>query len=1397
MYSVFSRLTANFNFLWLHLLLTPLLCCSSLNAQNLQFEQIPSELGLSQGLISCLFQDSHGFLWVGTKDGLNRFDGYNFKVYRTNSFDSTSISDNYIKSIFEDREGRLWVGTINGLNLFDREKERFTRILPRADDPNSLSHPEINDIIQASDGTLWISTNGGGLNKLLITPQGFKFSHIRKENGLGKDIVGFVVEDGSGDLWVKMEKLIQKIIFTKNTDQYRLASFDFSNFSEEWQQKASINQYLQQGKRHERDERIYTFFKAQDGGIWFATAPGFVKWNPGNKAFKYFPGLHSKNNGILVIEGTDYGRGLEDSKGRLWVNGLRSMVVFDPQSLKFEGAYHTRMTNLPGNFYPSVPSLIEGQSDVFWIGTNGYGLFKCTPDKTQFPHIDFKGLPSDKNSVRAIFPYGDQELLISLSSFELLHFDRKTQKITPIYGDEKYGDRKLMVYTIFKDNTDTIWIGGRDGLFQLQEKKGQLFYTEIASLKKVSDTDSLKSAYVFGIREDVKGKLWLLTSTRFGYFDRKSRKFIAKPYLDPKFGNTNLSNFPSFLAAEDGTFWLGTVDGLKHYDPVSQTFTTFRNNPSIPTSLSHNVIRSIVPDPTEAGILWIGTAGGGLNRFDIGKSQFQHFKIENGLPDDVVYGILSDDAGQLWLSTNQGLCKFDPQTKIPRNYNISDGLQDNEFNSLAFAKSANGELFFGGINGLNVFYPDQVKDQTFVPPVVFTDFQLFNKSIDFKIPDGPLQKSITETDEIVLNYEDKVFSFQFAALDFTSPEKIQYAYRLKNFDKDWQYIGKQRTATFTNLDPGTYTFQVKSTNSDGIWNEIYTSMKIIIRPPWYLTFWAITIFVLFVLGALLLFYRFNLSRHLVKEEARRLKELDVLKTRLYTNITHEIRTPLTVISGIIESFRDSPLPKHQKAVELIERNSQNLIRLVNQMLDLSKLEAGKLELRQVTGDIISYLQYLTESFHSSAESKEINLTFYSEVHELIMEFDEEKIQHIINNLLSNALKFTPKRGEVVLHLRTTQWHGKSYLNILVKDTGIGIAKADINHIFDRFYQADYPSPHSGEGTGIGLALTRELILLMEGFIEVKSKENQGSEFYVNLPLTTKGSTPAPLPLIKHWQSWKKNNHSESAPTMAPIEKAKPEKALHNELPFLLIIEDNPDVATYIQSCLEPEFFIEVVSNGQDGIEVAQEKLPDIIVCDVMMPQKNGFEVTGMLKSDERTSHIPIILLTAKATRADKLEGLKMGADAYLTKPFHRDELIIRLEKLVELRQNLQAHYSKYIPDSAEEPITLSPDERFLQRIYKIVKENIDDPNLGAQQLYEGLHLSQAQLYRKIKALTGKSPALYIRTIRLRQAKEMLYNTDLNISEIAYALGFNDPNYFTRAFSKEMGTAPSAMRKGLD
>ncbi|PHN02900.1 hybrid sensor histidine kinase/response regulator transcription factor [Flavilitoribacter nigricans] len=810
----------------------------------------------------------------------------------------------------------------------------------------------------------------------------------------------------------------------------------------------------------------------------------------------------------------------------------------------------------------------------------------------------------------------------------------------------------------------------------------------------------------------------------------------------------------------------------------------------------------------EEAQLWIGHGGAsGLSKLDLSSREltnlpYQQSSFSGSL--NRVFQIFPERGNKLWLVTEKGTLCLDKSTGELTNFPMFPTLSEMAYHQLPGLAARDGSLYIGTPDErLNAFQPETLYrkagfDQTY--RVALTRLEIFNKQQDSLFVQ---QADLAALTEINLTHQDRYFKLSFFVPDFRNTQQNRYSYWLEGYDNTWTVPSQSNELQYENLPPGSYTLHIRGGLTPDYYASSECSINIFVARAWYKTGWAYLGYMLLAGSLFWGLFRYEMRRQYSEAEARRLQELDVFKSRLYTNITHEFRTPLTVIMGIADSIRG-----HTEEKKLIQRNSENLLRLINQLLDLSKLDSGMLQLDLVQTDIVNYLQYLTESFYSMAGDKEVRLTFYPEVKELVMDFDETKIQHIIYNLLSNAVKFTPEGGKVILHLRDLEIKGQAYLQIKVSDTGVGIAAENLPHIFDRFYQAptrpaseenvSLPATLSGtEGTGIGLALTKELVELMGGEIAVESKTGTGTDFLILLPIRRDAGIRKKEPSAV---ATPKRRRSETvlppASTRLVSALAQAEFNPDADRPTLLIIEDNRDVITYIQALLRQDYRIEIARNGRTGIDKALEIVPDIIISDVMMPEKNGYEVCETLKNDERTSHIPIILLTAKATKEDRIKGLRGGADAYLIKPFHKEELFVRLAKLVELRKTLQAHYAGNgifsivaLPEK-----TLSLEDTFLRKLIAVVEQNLDNTDFTVDELCRAVHLSNMQVNRKLKALTGETPSGFIRAIRLEKSMQLLQTTDFNVSEIAYAVGFNDPSYFSKAFSDKFGFPPSVMHK---
>ena len=1052
------------------------------------------------------------------------------------------------------------------------------------------------------------------------------------------------------------------------------------------------------------------------------------------------------------------------------------------------------------------PFIID-RSGMLWSGSVGYGLRKYNSASSKF-----KGqLPG--YSVRWIVPAGTDGIFL---------------------GDYAYGWRKLKTDSIENDPFHTIpsvtqidnFIISKKGDYWIKsDNRGYFKYN--ASSGNLTPYPEINDYHSAGAKqpmlEDSKGNIWcpglggafIRYHAATGRIDSFTINTDAAKPVQPKAICTTL------YEDKQGIYWIGTQEGFAKVlfsdnENALPQVKWYYTNSATRNSLNYNHVSCFMDDPAEPGkYLWICTKGGGLNRLNKTTGDFFHLTSKDGLPDDVVYGTLPDNEGNIWGSTNNGIfCLLAHTNKdsshwVFRNFSKAYGLQDDEFNTGAYAKLSNGNLAFGGVNGLNIFNPKEILSARFTPNVFITSIMINNSPVTAGDKTGVLQNTIETTPGITLNYLQDILTLEFSSLDFTASSQNKYRYQLMGIDKDWVESGARRTATYLHLPPGKYIFKVQGSNSQGIWSDKIAELQITVLPPWWRSWWACLFYALLLGFGIRAWFRFSVNRARLQSqlnfeirEAKRVKELDSVKTQLYTNITHEFRTPLTVILGMAQQIKSNPAAHLENGMDMIIRNGQSLLNLVNEMLDLSKLETGKMSLQPVNGDILNFLRYIVESFHSLAESQQKQLHFLADIDVLYTSYDPEKIRQIITNLLSNALKFTPEKGNIYISLSemTAPDDGeRAAFVIKVKDTGMGIPETELEHIFDRFYQLDNSHTRKAEGTGIGLALTKELVRLMEGEITVKSPPtgaNKGTEFTVTLPL-------------KKIAAVEENSiYSTAAEALQqkingiaiPVETTADEKQ-SKEKPLILLVEDNADVVAYTASCL-PDYRLAVGKDGKEGFEIAKEIIPDLIITDVMMPFVDGFELCKLLRSDEHTSHIPIIMLTAKADIESKLEGLQQGADAYLEKPFHPEELLLRIKKLLEQRQNLQQFYLKKaglgnngIPVAAM-PVEINgirAEDGFVKKVRETIEEHLTDTSFTVEQLCKLVFMSHSQLHRKLDALTGCSPNKFIRMIRLNKARELLKNSSGSIASIALDCGYNDPGYFGRIFKQEYQLTPHEWR----
>ncbi len=1322
-------------------------------------EMLTIEDGLSQGFISSVMQDREGFLWIGTKNGLNRYDGENFEKFTHDPADPFSISQDQVNTLY-DYGNFILAGTSGGgLNLFHKQSKRFYTI--PLEDKNRVSQNSeyVFFIHKDTLGQFWAVESSNNQIFRITFPKGFKNLEKLSEKDI-ESINSFLVPKDFKFLTDEMAYIGDYFLFLdpveNKINQLDIRTLEWAPFI-----PPSTLKEIERFKVISQKKLLAKPLSSSD--------------ITSNLAF--FNG-HQWQNIHFDFSVVDFLPFEKEQQPWLFLWGKEQLMFFDQQILdkpqiSTKDASHIIKSNNLGNL-----NFTMDQSGILWQGTSGYGIMKFSPRlfkiKTHFRGKSIYRFPfmSSHNEIFFHNQITDENLYIpgEKPRLSLIHKGLKPKsKIIEV----RNGD----LWTLVQD-TSHFYMSklNKKGWFEKQhiimprEPKGPI-------VKYIPQENTILAAsnnylVIFHIENK---------STRLYRFRDQIEKTI---------------NVFSLEMTKNGLIWVGTSKGLIKIVPQNDSFESqfFTKEDGERESLLNNQVATLLKDPIDEEILWIGTRGGGLHRLDTRNMTFSYLNTKNGLPNDVIYGILNDDDGNLWMSSNKGLIRYNTSNGQIKNFTKADGLQSDEFNTYAYAKSLNGTMLFGGINGLNVFHPNDLKENPNAPEVWITGLQINNEKVTVRDSTHILEQAIEYTPKLTLPFSKNNLTFEFAGLEFSAPSKNRYRYYLEGAEAPWVHESTDNFAPYLNLSPGNYTFKIKGANGDGVWNKKITSLKIKILPPWYGSNLAYFLY-LTILGLIIWWlFRLRLNRLRLKyeienerKEAERQKELNTAKSHFFTNISHEFRTPLTIINGITEKMAENPEKWFHKGQKMIRRNSDNLLNLVNQILDLRKLESGDLKLNLIQRNIISYIKYIIESFQSYSEDKNIELKLDAPKAELIMDFDPDKILRIISNLMSNALKFTPEGGKITVKVSSITSSSSPFLCLQVIDTGVGIPKNKLPEIFNQFYQVDSSNTRQSEGTGIGLALTQELVHLMNGNIKVNSQLGEGTRFTITIPIHTE----APLKNIQNQIS-----KSIDLPyTVSGYEEIEISNIHNSETkPSLLIVEDNSDVVQYLVSCLEDQYHLKIAMDGQEGIEKAIQFVPDIIISDLMMPRKDGLELCQALKTDERTSHIPIVLLTAKADQDSRLEGLTRGADEYLTKPFDKKELLLRLNNLLSIRKKLQERYSTVQHPKPSDDPTFQQEDEFILKVRKIIEANLDDENFGLLELCKEVTMSRSQLYRKIKALTNQSTSLYIRSVRLQNAKALLETTDLNIAQVAFETGFSNPSYFSRIFSEEFGFPPTKNRK---
>jgi signal transduction histidine kinase/ligand-binding sensor domain-containing protein/DNA-binding response OmpR family regulator len=1344
-------------------------------------------------------QDKYGFIWIGTHDGLCKFDGYEFTVFRNDLTDTTSLTSNWITALYEDSSADLWISTMGGgLNKFDRDKEQFIHSSDNTykklwwKGTSAITMKQIAEYHYENEKVLWIGTFNG-LHK--FDPESGIFTHYPHTDKIEPDAhIQTVVVDKKGMVWIGSlgDGLHKFNPYTKQFTHYRHDPDDKNSLSH---------------------NNIHYLFIDHNDFLWVATnGGGLNRYDPVNKRFINFK--HNPDD-INSISSNNIQSIYEDRRGVLWIGtNNKGLNIFDPDTETFRRFEHdpNDPVSLANN---TVWNIFEDRTGVMWIGTWG-GVDKIVPRKNQFH--DYKKIPENLNSLtddyaEAIYisNRGNNEVLWIGTRKGLDIIDPLTDRITHFEHDSISGN---IITALLEDRSGILWIGTYEhGLLKFDQQKGKLKrYTH-----DPENPNSISSNIIRSIYEDKQGMFWI------GTYDGGLDMFYRQKEI---FKQVSKQSVLHMIEDSSSVLWAASWPGLKKYDRQSGTFFRYLRNPEAAIFPAINKTNFLL-ESQNSKEKWFWTATySGLYQFDRETGKFITYTVKNGLPSNVINAMLEDKQGNLWLSTNNGLSRFNPQNKTFINFDVSDGLLSNQFSPGACALSKQNEMFFCSSKGVNSFYPDNVVTNLHIPDIVITDFQLFNKSVVIRKNNENtdnssfmLNKHVSLINEITLSYQQNVLSFKFAALDFNIPIKNQYAYKLEGVDPQWIYTNaSRRFTTYSQLTPGEYTFRVKGSNNDGIWNEEGTSLKIIITPPWWKTNWAYT-FYLFLFGFFVIgVWRFQTNRLKMKQqiemqnfEADKLREVDKMKSRFFANISHEFRTPLTLIKGPVKQMLAGEFTENIKdQFRMILRNSDRLLELINQILDLSKLESGETKLKVTETDISQYLKGIVLSFSSLAERKKISLNFDHGNKTVFGYIDRDKTEKIVTNLLSNAFKFTPESGDICVEIKhlpvsPLDWEDSTNsplkkgdkggcLQITISNTGIGIPADRIDKIFDRFYQTEDIYKKDSEGSGIGLALTKELVEACRGEISVSSIPNKTITFVVNLPIAKKYCKEDEIVYESETGTGKPEagKHLPIDDINIVVESELSVRAADSRIrsPLLLIVEDNPDVTKYISSFMKNDYRIISAENGKTGLIKSLVKYPDLIISDVMMPEMDGFELCQKIKTDKRISHIPVILLTAKADLDSKIEGLEFGADDYVSKPFDSKELQVRVKNLIEQRNMLREKFSKATEINPSEISVTSTDEQFIKRLLDVFENHITESDFSTDEFAREVGMSRSNLHRKLQALTNQPTHEFMRTLRLKRAAQLLKKSAGTVTEIAFAVGFNNHSYFSRIFRKQFGQTPT-------
>jgi signal transduction histidine kinase/ligand-binding sensor domain-containing protein/AraC-like DNA-binding protein len=1293
------------------------------------------EDGLPQGFINGIVQDAQGFMWMGTRDGLTRYDGRNVKVFRNDASDTASISSNVFNTIYIDRKNKIWIIHENyDVDVLDPVSEKVRHISKEPAfkwmQQTHIGRPYA--FIQDRNNTYWIISDVG------------KLAHFSLENPvpvftlLNKNEQAFSMKEEHDLLWISTNKAL----YTYHGNTLKLVSLLPKPFQ--------IHGW----------ETNYNSAMVRDGhNDWIIGGPGNIQvYNQKQNKWLIIPTLLRLNSFLSV-----------SANGSVYLNADTWLYRLD--------ADHSlipvwKNNNTPGNFV----SMAIDRSDVLWVGMNTFGA-----KMINLASHGFHSYPYQMGFFNDVLHQGLHIPVDISNRNKSERWRMDSNNWLDNYRAKSAIDKKGNLWGI---NLPSDNIGGReyrygDSVFIFNLRKGDANLTAIY-------LDTAKGfELVQSLTFDNKNRCWTTLYSR-----NLARVDLSAKTIRPVLELTYSDGLAVYLAAFQDKVCIVFKDAIQIYDPQTHKSSIHKG-----AGIFNNAnLLMAEADPQVSGVLWIASMGNGLIRFDARTGHAKAFTGKDGIPSNTVYAIIPDKHGFLWCSSNMGIFRFNPKDNSLISFTSKDGLQGNEFNRYHYLATPEGQMFFGGTEGWTMFHPDSIRIDNHQPQSVITEVLVNNSPLNAQT--GFKDSAVSSIQTLRLPYDKNFLTFYVAGLQYNEPDKLQYRYKLEGVDKDWVQIGNRNIANYTNLPPGNYLFKVNATNTAGLWSDHIKTMRIIISPPWWRTWWAYSLYVAAALAFVIVYFRIRMKQVRIKQamlfqqkETEHLRAVDEMKTRFFSNITHEFRTPLSLIIAPLEDLKRNPeIPgTARKILSGVQRNAQQLARLINQLLDLSKLEAGNMRTHRSRGELNIFVEECVKSFQLLAEAKQIDLRYQSANADGEYEFDSEKCEKIIFNLLSNAIKFTPESGTVHVKLAIEQSTGyRCNMLLHVSDTGIGIPQEKLGKIFTRFFQVDDSRTRKYEGTGIGLALAQELTELMGGTIQVHSVPGEGTTFHLSIPVQKASDQIIPL-----WQSL---NLPPELPAAEPAHRVLHTSSADGHTPLILVVEDNVELSAFIASALASHYRVLTAPDGEAGLKITQEELPDIIISDIMMPKMDGYELCKHIKQGEKTNHITFIILSAKTSHDSVIEGFRSYADEYITKPFYVDELLLRIHNILHHQEKLRAHHHRQLTNPNESIDPAREPNQLLKQLYKVIDDHIDDSSLSVEKLAGKIAVSHRTLNRKLSALVGLSANEVIRQYRLKKAAELL-KTGQHVSEVAYKVGFDTPSYFTVSFKAFYGVTPSEYAAG--